>query len=240
MKFKTNTGVTGTKILFLIFLLLGLGLLAGSTYWYFNTKSFLSTASVAKGVVTELSRVRSDGSDTYKPHVRFKTKNNKQIEFISNSSSNPPAYDVGEKVDVFYDLNEPKNAKIDGFFSLWGGPFILFVIGFIFSIVGGASFIYRFLKTRKITRLKTTGTQITAKFTDVAYNSHIKINGRSPYQIVAQWQNPKTSKIHVFKSDYIYFNPEKYIKDENISLLIDRKNPKIYAMNIGFLPDLAD
>ena len=92
---------------------------------------------------------------------------------------------------------------------------------------------------RKVKALKANGQRIQAKVKHIGLNTSHKINGRSPYQIQAQWQNPSTSKVHVFKSEYLWFDPTDYVNEEEITVLIDRNNPKKYYVDVSFLPQLA-
>ncbi|MNH47046.1 hypothetical protein D3C79_1101060 [compost metagenome] len=71
------------------------------------------------------------------------------------------------------------------------------------------------------------------------WNTRISVNGRHPYVIRSQWLNPRTSEVHLFESDNIWFDPSDYLKDESISVFIDKKNPKKYHVDITFLPKIA-
>ena len=78
-----------------------------------------------------------------------------------------------------------------------------------------------------------------AKFQSVKINRSFKVNGRNPYQILAHWQNPATSELHVFVSDNIWFDPTDYIDQDDIVVLIDKDNPSSYYVDTSFLPKLA-
>jgi len=58
---------------------------------------------MTEGTVTELIRVESSDSITYKPVIEFNNQNGSLIEFTSSSSSNPPSYSRGETVEVLYE-----------------------------------------------------------------------------------------------------------------------------------------
>jgi hypothetical protein len=62
------------------------------------------------------------------------------------------------------------------------------------------------------------------------------INGRSPYRIYSQWQNPQTREVHVFKSECISFDPTEYVKGEAIEVLIDPKTPSAISWIYLFYP----
>jgi len=46
--------------------------------------------------------------------------------------SSSPSHKAGENVDVLYDPDDPSDAKLSGFFDLWGLPGIFLFIGAVF------------------------------------------------------------------------------------------------------------
>lgn len=223
-----------------VFTLVGLGLVIGSVYSYSHTRSFLAEASTGKGEVVELVRSNSGDSDTYRPRVVFTTASGEEITFTSTSGSNPPSYSRGEQVDVFYLESQPNKAKVSGFFSLWGLSLISGCIGVVFLGFGGSLLLSGVMKKRKIRYLKDYGIPILADIQSVDINRSVKLNGQSPYRIAAQWQDPATSKIHIFSSENIWYDPSEYIDREQISVLIKKGNPKKHYVDTSFLPELAD
>jgi len=228
-----------------IFAAIGLAMLAGAFLAFTSTQNFLSTAVSTQGTVIELVRSRSSSSSngssdyTYAPVVKFETKDGSLIEFQSSTSSNPPSYAEGETIEVLYQKSSPHDAKIKGFFSLWGLSMILGIIGSVFSLIGLGMVFAGIKKSQRIKGLKQSGTRISAEVQSVGRNASLEVNGRNPYQIVAQWQNPTTTKIHIFKSENIWFDPEEHIKGDTIEVLIDQSNPKIYHVDTSFLPEVA-
>ena len=87
--------------------------------------------------------------------------------------------------------------------------------------------------------MKRSGTPIKAKYESVEINRSLKVNGKRPYKIHAQWLNPETDEVHIFDSDNIWFDPTDYITDDEITVLIDKKNPKRYFVDTSFLPRMA-
>lgn len=74
--------------------------------------------------------------------------------------------------------------------------------------------------------MRTQGVPVQARVQGIEENESIQVNGRSPYRISAQWQDPATSQIHLFYSGNIWFDPTEYVTREHITVLLDRKNPK--------------
>ena len=227
------------SILKYTFTLVGIAMLAGAFYSYSSTQQFIAEALTSSGKVVELIRSRSDDSVTYRPVVQFIAGDGTNIEFTSSSGSNPPSYSIGQTVEVLYREAEPEKAKINGFFSLWGLAAILGGLGAVFFAIGASVFLFGRFKSNKIEDLKRNGRPVRAAFQSVDRNTIFKVNGKSPYQISAQWQNPATSEIHVFKSENIWFDPTDYIDVNEVTVLLDNKNLKKYHMDISFLPKQA-
>ncbi len=227
------------KIIKYIFSIAGLGMLVGSFFLYQGTSEFLSDAIKVDGVVVDLVRSRSSDSTTYAPKIRFKTETGTMIEFTSSSGSNPPSYSRGEQVKIFYSSKNPDKAKVDSFFSLWGGAVIVGILGSTFSLVGFGMILFGIRKQRKKDELLQQGTRINTKFQSVSRNTRLKVNGRNPYIITSQWQNPVTNKLHIFESDNIWFDPEEFVNEDVLMVFIDPDDPSQYYMDISFLPTLA-
>lgn len=127
----------------------GVVLLLGSLVVCNHTASFVRRAARAQGVVTALVPHQSDNSSNtngsianrvsssyaYQPIVRFQY-GAQQVQFGDSVASNPPAYHVGDAVNVLYLESDPYDARIDSFRSLWAVPMIFGGIGTIFLIVG--------------------------------------------------------------------------------------------------------
>ena len=230
-----------------LFAIIGLGMLIGSFFLFQNTQNFLQEAVTADGEVIELIRSESRNSSSgskknvsYRPVVEFKTSDGTVVEFTSSTGSNPASHSRGEAVEVLYEELTPEKARIKGFFSLWGASLIVGCLGGIFFLIGFGIILFGNLKGKKIKRLKESGLKTITKFQSVNRNETLKVNGRNPYQILTHWNNPATSELHMFKSENLWFDPTDHIKQEEITVLIDRDNPKKYYMDTSFLPKLAD
>ena len=132
-----------------VFAAVGLALLLGSLAVYDHTASFVRRAARAQGTVTALARKQStsysntNGSMSnsvstvysFQPVVRFQL-GAQQIQFRDSVATNPPAFRVGETVNVLYLESDPNDARIESFTSLWLAPMIFGGIGTIFLAVG--------------------------------------------------------------------------------------------------------
>ncbi len=207
-----------------------------------NTLNFLENAIGTEGEVIALAESRSSDSHNslYAPVVMFTTTEGKEEVFVSSSSSYPAAYDVGESIEVLYLEEDPSEVKIKGFFSFWGISFITGVMGVMFAIFPVTMLVIGIKKTKKKAMLKRNKITIKAKYLGVRMNTMVSINGAQPYVIEAQWKEPNSNKVHVFKSENIWFDPSDFINTEELTIFVDHpRKPKNYWMDISFLPKLA-
>jgi len=221
-----------------LFTLVGLAMLAGAFFIYTSTNAFLKDAVTAEGIVVELLVSRTSDSVSYRPLVEFTAENGRVIEFAPTAGSNPARYSEGEPVEVLYQTARPSDAKINDFFSLWGVALILAAMGTVFFLAGAAIILFMALKGRQDEILKTSGVAIETRYQSVEQNTALSVNGRHPFRVLTQWQNPATSDIHIFKSNNLWFDPSAYIKQETIRVFIARDNPEKYYVDLSFLPKL--
>ena len=97
------------------------GAYAAYTGWQLQTNGITTTGTVVR------MNEQSDGEGgccTYVPVVDFDVNGN-MYTFEGDTASNPPAYRVGEQVDVRYDPANPNTAQIDSWFERWIFPIIM-------------------------------------------------------------------------------------------------------------------
>jgi hypothetical protein len=124
-----------------LFLVIGL-ILAGVSI------SYASSAERAQGTVVSLewssghtsTSRRGGGSSGPSAHavVEFTAADGTARRFEDSTGSSPPAYDVGERVEVLYRADSPEDARINGFVSLWLLPLIFGGTGLVITGIGTA------------------------------------------------------------------------------------------------------
>ena len=228
-----------------IFVVIGAGLLVAAVGSFQSTQGFIASADVTTGVVVDLERRESRDSDgnrsvTYYPVVQYRLPSGGTRQFRSSTGSNPPSYRQGQEVEVLYQPDNPRDARINGFFSLWGMTMILSVMGVAFTGLPGLGLYLTLRQRRIVARVKASGKPVLATITGSERNIGYKVNGRSPYRITAQWENPLTGKLHVFHSDNLWFDPAEYLpEDKSVTVFIDADKPSRYWMDTRFLPEVA-
>lgn len=221
-----------------LFTLVGLAMLAGAFFIYSSTSIFLKHAETAEGIVVELLVSRTSDSITYRPLVEFIAQNGLVIEFAPTTGSNPARYSEGEQVEVLYLTERPSDAKINDFFSLWGVALILAAMGAVFFLAGAGIILFIALKGCQDEILKTSGVAIETRYQSVEQNTALSVNGKHPFRVLTQWQNPATSDIHIFKSNNLWFDPSTFIDKETIRVFIAQGNPDKYYVDLSFLSKL--
>jgi hypothetical protein len=228
----------------LAFVALGVGLLVGSAFTYRSTRAFLRTAVPAEGTVVAYAESRSSkGELSYYPIVAFTPQDGAKVEFQASSGGRSRG-PLGERVAVLYDPRNPHRAEIHSFMALWFLTVLLLALGAVFAGIGTALLVAFGRQgwspgRAEVERLRTEGRRLTATFQDVIVDRSTEVNGRSPYRIVAHWQDPASGAVHVFESEPVWFNPEDYIPSAGIEVYVDPERMTRYHMDTSFLPRLA-
>jgi len=223
------------NILRKVFSLLGFAFIIGAIFLGKKSFDFVDKSQKVKGTVIGFQVQESSRSRGYTPIIVFRTAKGQRIKFLGNIVSSSPSYKKGEQVEVLYLPSAPQKAKINSFWSIYLAPFVLGVFGVVFFPLGILFHVLVLIRQHKNKFLQEKGIRIQATFTEIMLNHLVKYNGEHPFVIVADWLDPKTGINHTFKSDNIWFDPEEFIPEE-ISVLIEQDNPKVYLMELDFLP----
>lgn len=128
----------GYVLMGLFFLLTAIILFAAGVYLYKTRINEAATFTKTTGIVTELREVKGnvDVGTTYKPILKYKDKNGREYIYTSANSSDPPAYDIGEKVEMFYNETNPEEAFINSAWEKWTGTIVLFICAVVMFPIG--------------------------------------------------------------------------------------------------------
>lgn len=189
--------------------------------------------SVQGTVIDLAASYDSDGGTTYRPVVVFRDDNGETHRFTSNMGSNPAAFDRNEKVTVIYDPWAPQDAIIDSFSTRYLLPAIFGGFGLIFGGIGAGLLIYVIRRRRIIARLRQSGVPINAEFVECYRDTSTKVNGRSPFRVVAQATHPATGKLTSFRSDPVWVDLSVMLEGKPIPVLIDPANPDHHFIDLA-------
>jgi hypothetical protein len=88
----------------------------------------ITRGTVTEGTVVGNIRRSRSGKSGYTPEVKFQTRQGKDVVFMPGMSSNPPMYDVGEKLRVVYQ-GDGEDARILSFGLRFGLAWSLLCAG---------------------------------------------------------------------------------------------------------------
>ncbi len=122
----------------LFFMVLGGGLLVWGISTYSDRVSSLESYQKTTGTVVEMREVpeTENSGVTYAPVIKFSDEKGREFRHSSSHSSDPPAYKIGERVELFYDKGDPESAFINSFWGKWWGTIILFTCPAVLFPVG--------------------------------------------------------------------------------------------------------
>lgn len=217
-----------------IFLAFGLTFAGVGVVNWSNKLELVENGDRAQGEVIRLERRRdSEGNSTYHPVVVFRDANGASHRFVSSVGSRPAAFDRGEKVEVIYDPWAADEAMIDSFSTRYLLPLVFGVIGLIFALIGGGMIFVVVRRKRIIAELKASGIPLQAEFKQCYLDTSIKVNGRSPYRVIAQATHPATGQITSFKSDPIWVDVRDELEGQRLTVLVDPQRPKRYFIDLS-------
>jgi hypothetical protein len=119
-----------------LLLALGVGclLLAGFLAW--RTLSFSGTAMAVTGEVVSYREIPDGNSTRYVPRIRFVTATGEIVTVGGQLAGTSKRFEIGEKVPMVYDPQEPMHARVALFMDNWLGPCIAAVVGLV-GFAGG-------------------------------------------------------------------------------------------------------
>lgn len=170
------------------------------------------------------------------PVIQFVQVNGQTQVFKSSSGSGSPEYAVGQQVPVIYLASDPADARIESTGNVWGLAIALGVMGGLFLLIPGGVLFWDHRKSSMQRVLLQTGRRVEATIAQVIEDTSIKVNGRFPYRVLAQWQDPASGKLHLFKSNALWFDPSPHLRSDKLGVFIEPNNPKRYAVDPASLP----
>lgn len=139
----------------------------------------------------------------------------------------------GEKIKVFYRIDNPDNARINN--GKKGGKKII-IIAFV-MLLFDFYMIYNNKKNIRISNnFKTNGRKMQAEIISVEIDNNTTIQRKHPYIIICKWIDPLTGKEYTHTIKYIWKDPIPLLAGSNtIDVYIDREDPEKYFIDTEFL-----
>lgn len=143
----------------------------------------------------------------------------------------------GEEVMVHFPAGQPEEAEIKGFSAQYLLPLIFGSIGSIFAGIGYVGLYIQRKKEQLREELVTMrrGRKVRLPVVSIELDMSFKVNGRSPYVIVAQLQDAASGTAYSFKSDHLWQDPTGLLPNNEVDVYVDPSDPKRYYVDTGGL-----
>lgn len=215
----------------LIFLIIGLFVCKS----LFNYENKIDTT----GIITEISTYKSTNNNIrHEVYVSY-TVEDKEYESKLNSYSS--SFYEGKEIDIYYDEENPEKIgvkSLDLIFLMFPG------FGILFLVIGGTGILVKISKKNKEKKLRENGELIYANYVETAINHSYRVNGKFPYNIICEWNNPEDNKKYILKSKNLWIDPENLIEEKDIKtfpVYINLSNPKQYFIDVdSLIEDIVD
>ena len=218
----------------LIFALIGTGLAWGTYYAWSISEDLVANGLHARGTVIDLAYRRDDdGGGTYVPVVEFLDSAGETRIYHSTSGSNPPAYDRGERVDLYYDRENPERAMIDSFTDRWMLPLILGVMATVFGAAGYTVLFFMIRRWWRVRWLKAHGGAVEADFVRCVLDTSTTVNGMHPWRVEASGYHPATRRKERFVSDQIWSNLDEELQGKTVRVRIDPRSTRFHYVDLS-------
>lgn len=112
-------------------MIIGLFFLSLGLYGIYESVAFNHVAGRAEGTVVAFKKRQNGTHVTYRPIVKWRAPNRQIHSFENSFGTSPPAYDIGESIEVLYAPDDYTDARIGGYAS-WLGTTISIIFGVVF------------------------------------------------------------------------------------------------------------
>jgi hypothetical protein len=215
----------------LIFGGIGLFFLAIALGFGINTALLISQSTTADGTVIDGGN--ASGGRKVRALIEFTAATGQTVEFRSAIASNPPEFQTGQKVRVYYKPADPAgSAQVDSFISLWFWSWLFVLLGLVFGGIGLVSLIMWYTGYRRKKWLQQHGQRVKAEITAVKKNTMVHNLGKSPYYVLARSRDTFNSITPTFKSGNVWNLPASVTPGTNIDVLVDPNNYRRYYVEL--------
>lgn len=191
-------------VVFVIFLIVGIGLLAGA---FLFSRYFASFKAGAEEVTGEITRIEEyyDSDRELRHHVYVSyTYDGVDYDDVSINSYNSSMYE-GKEIELLCDKKNPEHIMEKSAGNLV--VIILAGIGIIFVLVGGIPLLVMTGKKSKNKKILENGQVLHALVDSIEYNTSVAVNGTHPYVIFCSYRDEYKDITYRFKSENIWTDP---------------------------------
>lgn len=129
-----------------ILVVLGLVLLALGVGLFISSRKFLADGIKTEATVIDNIALESTDNNRksimYAPLLQYDVKGEKKT-YTPNARSNPPAYNIGEKVPIVYSTKNYQNVRIVSYWGIYLGSNILLAFSLPTLLIGLGYFLFK-------------------------------------------------------------------------------------------------
>jgi uncharacterized protein (UPF0333 family) len=197
-----------------------------------STVKFKEKAEVTDAVITdiEVDSYRGSNGKRQTSHDVFVKYTVDGEEYESEYGEYTSGMRVGQEVEVYYDPENPGDARTGSYFL----PVIFMGIGGLFIVIGFAFVIVNFKSSRSRKKLVQNGDALSGKIIDVKMNTTLRINNRYPYKAECEVINPFDNEKYLYSSENITSDITELI-GQDVTVYVDKKDRKKYYVDINEL-----
>jgi len=210
----------------LLFTVIGAILLFAAFTLFMNKRDFIKTAVKTQGQVIYAGK---------RAVIAFSDSNNNRVEYTSSVECDSPCYDLYEKVDLYYNKDNPYDVMVSDFTNQYLPVLALSFFGLILFLTGIEMIVVSIRRNIKDKSLKKNGIEIETNFVGVVANTSIKVLGKSPTNIITNWVD-ENNLVHEFKSlDFWGELKEGTDKNTKVIVYIDKNDISKYYVETSSL-----
>ncbi len=144
------------------------------------------------------------------------------------------SYELGEVVEIYYDIINPDDTHIVRYEWFWMSFLSITGIAFI-----GGGIIWGFLIWLRANRRKwllEKGSVLEGLIQSVVQDPQIILQDKAAFIILCEWKRDEDSGTLLFKSEPLAADPTEFLEEkETLPIYIDLQNPENYWIDISFL-----
>lgn len=213
-------------IFFLVFAVIGVGMLIGSFSILNMETSAMDGAEEITAYITDIQTHRDSDRDV--DHDVFVTYEYDGVTYEDQkiTSYSSDMY-IGEELTLYFNPLRPTLLTVKGH-EYFGFRMTLFM-GIVFFLVGISYPFYQLIVKLRKKRILKKGYILHATIEDIVLNTSMRVNGQSPYVIYCSYYDALQNLTYRFKSDNLWTDPGYvYQPGDPIEVAADPKNYKHY------------
>lgn len=217
-------------MIFLIFAVIGIGLMSGAILFFINGMQFRQSAVNITGEIADIMySCDKDGDIDHEVFVTY-TFEGKEYERVRINEYSSSMY-VGKSISLLCDPDNPWNVRTES--STFFVFIILMLMGVIFFVIGAVPAVISIMNKHKAKHLLENGRVLYATVERIDLNRSYSVNGRYPFVVYCTWKDEYKDTLYRFKSDNLWTDPGTVFSEgSEIEVYVDAKDFRKYYVDV--------